>query len=172
MSGRSVRFATSFPLSLLIAVSACYHVPARSTFTSAALATQSTQASGGEATRNTAVSQMTLTLSTEKGTSIVDPQDDSATAKAITSLITPRVPELKVERSSTGSLLRLSTVSKLGEYGRLFVIDGVPLSDGFGLSIRTSMLERIDVIEDALSTQPYGPRAAHGVVLITTSRVR
>jgi hypothetical protein len=172
MLGRSVRSATSFPLSLLIAVSACYHAPARSTFTSAALATPSTQASGGEATRKADVSQVALTLSTEKGTSVVDPQNDSATAKAIASLITPRVPELKVERSSTGCFLRLTSVSKLGEYGRLFVIDGVPLSDGFGLSIRTATLERIDVIEDALSTQPYGPRAAHGLVLITTSRAR
>ena len=68
--------------------------------------------------------------------------------------------------------LRLKPNDRYGEYGRLFVVDDVPLANGFRLSILTTSLERIELLDDSLSKAPYGPRAANGVILISTNRSR
>jgi hypothetical protein len=154
---------------MALAVTACYQAPVRTALAVTPQAGVTVQAAGGDV-RRTSDPSATLTITTDVGTTTVDALDDSATAKAIRSLITPHVPELKVESSASGGLLRLGAVSALGDYTRLFVIDGVPMADGFRLTIRTRTLARIDVFDDATSKGPYGPRATNGVVLISTSR--
>ena len=87
-------------------------------------------------------------------------------------MIGSRVSGLDVVRDSTAPTAHPRiTGSALGS-GRnpLFVIDGVPVAEGFGLTLLTRAVERIDVFQDAASIAPYGPRAANGVVLIATTR--
>jgi TonB-dependent starch-binding outer membrane protein SusC len=52
----------------------------------------------------------------------------------------------------------------------LFVIDGMPVSDGVGYSLNPSDVESITVLKDAASTAIYGARGANGVIMVTTKR--
>jgi TonB-linked SusC/RagA family outer membrane protein len=82
--------------------------------------------------------------------------------------------------------IRIRGVSTLGFNDPLYVIDGVPITEGFnGGSARESDLrgnvnimnminsndiESISVLKDATSTAIYGVRASNGVILIKTKR--
>src|SRR5690242_418174 len=115
MLGRRVHhtFALS---SLLLAsvVSACAQTVSRGSHASVAASTGGgAQSAGGDL-----APKATLTLSTPRATTAVDARDDSATARAITKVISTIVPELSVEASSRGNLLRLRAQGKLGDYSR------------------------------------------------------
>lgn len=168
MLARGVRFAgVALPAALVL--SACYHVPAQDLHASRPGSASTAPQSAGGQVAQTLSHPATLTLTTRAGTTIVDGLNDSITTKAIGAQITPLVPELTVEASARGALLRLG---QLGKYNRLFLIDDVPVSDAFRVSIRTSLIESIDVVNDPTVIAQYGPRASDGVVLIATSRKR
>ena len=59
--------------------------------------------------------------------------------------------------------------SSFGSSAPLYVIDGIPTSDGIN-EIAPDDVESISVLKDAASASIYGARAANGVVLITTRK--
>ncbi len=168
MLGRSRRRATLSHLPILGLAAACYHVPVRPALVSPARSMSNMQQTAGGDVPSPVAPRLTLTLLAESGAIVVDAADDSATAHALRPFLARRAAELTVEVAGAGSYLRLSPASRSGEYDRLFVVDGVPVANGFRLAIKTSKLERIEVLDDALSKGPYGPRAAAGVILIST----
>lgn len=53
----------------------------------------------------------------------------------------------------------------------LYVVDGIPLAEGTGLSdFNQNDVQSIEVLKDASSTAIYGSRGANGVILVTTKR--
>jgi len=59
--------------------------------------------------------------------------------------------------------------SSFGSSAPLYVIDGIPTSDGIN-EIAPDDIESFSVLKDAASASIYGARAANGVVLITTKK--
>ena len=53
--------------------------------------------------------------------------------------------------------------------GPLYVIDGIPTSEGMN-DLNPSDIETIDVLKDASATAVYGVKGANGVILVTTKR--
>jgi TonB-dependent starch-binding outer membrane protein SusC len=88
-------------------------------------------------------------------------------------LLQGRFPGVLVVPASDGSFsIRIRGVVPGGE--PLYVVDGGPvqLAQGQGLSwLNPFDIERIDVLKGAAAAI-YGPRAANGVILITTKRGR
>lgn len=79
----------------------------------------------------------------------------------------------------TGSQIRIRGGSSLNAVNDpLFVIDGVPLDNGAGLSgssnplnsINPTDIESISVLKDASATAIYGARASNGVIIVTTKK--
>lgn len=73
--------------------------------------------------------------------------------------------------SSTGdpgssANIRIRGFSSYGNNNPLYVIDGVPTTDGS--RINPQDIESIQVLKDASSASIYGARAANGVIIITT----
>ncbi|MDR2495943.1 MAG: TonB-dependent receptor [Tannerellaceae bacterium] len=83
--------------------------------------------------------------------------------------------------------IRIRGVSTLGFNDPLYVIDGIPLTEGFASAgdaasqdvrspinvlsmINANDIEAISVLKDASATAIYGVRASNGVILITTKR--
>jgi TonB-linked SusC/RagA family outer membrane protein len=83
--------------------------------------------------------------------------------------------------------IRIRGVSTLGYNDPLYVVDGIPLTEGFASSsstrdedlrgevnvfsmINANDIESISVLKDASATAIYGVRASNGVILITTKR--
>lgn len=111
-----------------------------------------------------------LTLANDAVTSVVDGGDVNQLTQGIRIVIASRVSGLEVVRDSGSAHLRITGSASGSGRNPLFVIDGVPVADGFGLTLVTRAIERIDVFQDAATIAPYGPRAANGVVLIATTR--
>lgn len=53
----------------------------------------------------------------------------------------------------------------------LYIVDGMPYSGSLN-SLNTNDIETMQVLKDAASASIYGSRAANGVIIITTKRVR
>ena len=111
-----------------------------------------------------------LTLSSDETSAIVDGQDMRQLANGVEKVIATSVSGLEVSQDSAGPVIRIKPTEGQGARTPLFVIDGVPLADGFVLTILSRSVERIDLFRDSASTAPYGSRAAHGVVAIATTR--
>lgn len=74
-----------------------------------------------------------------------------------------------------GVLIRLVSAVDVGPYEPLFVIDGTPtmVDPRRGIDWLTpEQIANIEVIKDPAKTAIYGPRGAHGVILVTTKRTR
>ena len=65
--------------------------------------------------------------------------------------------------------VRIRGVGTLGNNNPLYVIDGVPTTEGLNMFSLTD-IESIEVLKDAAAAAIYGARAANGVVLISTKR--
>src|SRR5262249_4381078 len=137
----------------------------KSRFLSVALATLAAHASLGA---QSATRTQSLTITSDASTAVVDATDPRQVAQGVRTVISSQVRGVAVVDASPGSPLRISAALPGLATGPLFVIDGVPLADGYALSIMTKVLERIDLFRDAASTKPYGLRAQNGVVLIAT----
>ncbi len=88
-----------------------------------------------------------------------------------------RIPGVRVTPRGDGTyavVVRGSTsLSAASQSDPLFVIDGVPVSDGVGVlnAIAPQDVERIDVLKDS-EASIYGSRAANGVILVRTRHAR
>lgn len=109
-----------------------------------------------------------LSLVSDAQESTVDATDGTQVAEGVREVIASRVAGLDVVQDSAGSRLRISARTS----GRtpLFVVDGIPVAEGFGLSILTRAVARIDLLQDSSAIAHYGPRAVNGVVLIAMAR--
>jgi TonB-dependent SusC/RagA subfamily outer membrane receptor len=93
-------------------------------------------------------------------------------------LLRGRVAGVEVRRTSSGDIsVRIRGAGNFQGGGEpLWVLDGMPLAQGLGLSslagISPQDVERIDVLKDAGSTAIYGSQGANGVILIRTKRHR
>ncbi|GJQ07048.1 SusC/RagA family TonB-linked outer membrane protein [Capnocytophaga cynodegmi] len=58
----------------------------------------------------------------------------------------------------------------LGTAAPLYIVDGIPVSEGDFQRIYTGDIESISVLKDAAASAIYGARAAHGVFLVTTKK--
>ena len=114
----------------------------------------------------------TLTLTSDAETAVVDAADAKQLAAGVETVISSRVQGLEVVQDSGGVKLRIKGTQERGASQPLFIIDGVPVADGFALSILARVIDRIDVFQDSATTKPYGLRASNGVVLIATARQR
>ncbi|NND30980.1 MAG: TonB-dependent receptor [Saprospiraceae bacterium] len=68
------------------------------------------------------------------------------------------------------STVRVRGVSSFGNNDPLYIIDGVPVQDGFNNLINPNDIESMQVLKDASSASIYGARANNGVIIITTKR--
>ena len=60
-------------------------------------------------------------------------------------------------------------ISSIGSSSEpLYVVDGVPLSQGFLRNFNQNEIESITVLKDAAATSVYGNRGTNGVIIITT----
>ena len=112
----------------------------------------------------------TLTLTSDAETAVVDVANARQLTAGLQSVIQSRVKGLDIVQDSAGVKLRITGTQERGTLAPLFVIDGVPVADGFAISIFARVIDRIDVFQDAVSTKPYGLKAANGVVMIATAR--
>lgn len=58
----------------------------------------------------------------------------------------------------------------LGSSTPLYIVDGVPVSQGDFMRIHTGDIESISILKDAAASAIYGSRAAFGVFLVTTKK--
>lgn len=68
-----------------------------------------------------------------------------------------------------GSQIRIRGFGTINNSNPLYVVDGMPVSDGIDY-LNPSDIERIDVLKDAASCAVYGTRGANGVILVTTKK--
>lgn len=88
-----------------------------------------------------------------------------------------RVPGLVVAAGSgqpgANARLTLRGVGTItGSTSILYVMDGVPLENGFFQAINPSDIETITVLKDASAKALYGSRGSNGVIVITTKKGR
>lgn len=114
----------------------------------------------------------TLTLTSDGESAVVDASDARQLAAGVQAVISSRVQGLDVVQDSGGVKLRITGTQERGARVPLFVVDGVPVANGFALSILARVIDRVDVFQDAQSTKPYGLSATNGVVMIATARKR
>jgi TonB-linked SusC/RagA family outer membrane protein len=67
--------------------------------------------------------------------------------------------------------VRIRGFSTIRNNDPLYIIDGVPTTDGINL-INPNDIESMQVLKDASSASIYGSRAANGVIIITTKKGR
>lgn len=63
--------------------------------------------------------------------------------------------------------IRIRGVGTINDSDPLYIVDGMPIEDGFDY-VNPTDIESIEVLKDAASCAIYGARAANGVVLVTT----
>ena len=64
-----------------------------------------------------------------------------------------------------------TSINEDGNTNPLYVVDGVPMDDGFDLQqLNPQDIESIEVLKDASSSAIYGSRGANGVIIITCKR--
>lgn len=72
---------------------------------------------------------------------------------------------------SASSSVRLNGVGSLTAGSTpLYVLDGIPISQGTIVSLNPEDFESVSVLKDASATSIYGSRAANGVIYITTKK--
>ncbi len=72
---------------------------------------------------------------------------------------------------STPNILIRGRRSISADNDPLFVVDGIPLTDGATVfDINPQDIESMEILKDAAATAIYGSRGANGVILITTKR--
>lgn len=70
-----------------------------------------------------------------------------------------------------GMAVNIRGVGTAGNSSPLYVVDGVVVDNGIGY-LDPSIIERVDVLKDASAASIYGARAANGVILVTTKKVK
>lgn len=84
--------------------------------------------------------------------------------------------EVRTTSGAPGSSVQINvrgatSINEDGSSDPLYVVDGVPMDEGFDLiSLNPQDIESIEVLKDASSSAIYGSRGANGVVIITSKK--
>ena len=84
--------------------------------------------------------------------------------------------EIRTTDGAPGSDVQINvrgatSINEDGSSSPLYVVDGVPMDDGFNLSsINPQDIASIEVLKDASSSAIYGSRGANGVVIISSKK--
>ncbi|CCG99430.1 hypothetical protein FAES_1420 [Fibrella aestuarina BUZ 2] len=70
-----------------------------------------------------------------------------------------------------GANVQIRGVGTLGNNSPLYVIDGVPTTEGLQ-TLNQNDIESIQVLKDASAASIYGSRAGNGVIIVTTKRAK
>ena len=109
-----------------------------------------------------------LQVTSDETTMTVDARDGAQVASAVHTLIGSRVAGVSVDRAGGVTRLMLDGTAADQQGARaLFVVDGVPMSEDFRVTILVSKIAALDVLTDAQETRSYGPRGQAGVVSVT-----
>ena len=90
-------------------------------------------------------------------------------------LLQGRVPGLTVSsgsgqpgQSATITIRGVGTIT--GNTDVLYILDGIPIENGYFQNLNPSDIENITVLKDASSKSLYGSRGSNGVIVITTKK--
>lgn len=67
--------------------------------------------------------------------------------------------------------VRVRGIGTINNSDPLYIVDGMPIGGGLDF-VNPNDIESIEVLKDAASGAIYGARAANGVILVTTKKVR
>ena len=70
------------------------------------------------------------------------------------------------------STVRIRGISSFNNNDPLYVVDGVPVQDGFFNTLNPADIENIQVLKDPSTASIYGARANNGVIIVTTKKGR
>jgi TonB-linked SusC/RagA family outer membrane protein len=105
--------------------------------------------------------------------STIDPDDiNSIPTASVEEMLDGRLPGVQVLSDNSpggGVSIRVRGYGTINNNDPLYIIDGVPVSNGLN-AINPTDIETIQVLKDAASASIYGSRAANGVVVITTKK--
>jgi TonB-linked SusC/RagA family outer membrane protein len=103
----------------------------------------------------------------------VDPDDiNSIPTASVEEMLDGRLPGVQVLSDNSpggGVSIRVRGYGTINNNDPLYIIDGVPVSNGLN-AINPTDIETIQVLKDAASASIYGSRAANGVVVVTTKK--
>lgn len=103
----------------------------------------------------------------------IDPSDiNSIPTASVEEMLDGRLPGVQVLSDNSpggGVSIRVRGYGTINNNDPLYIIDGVPVSNGLN-AINPTDIETIQVLKDAASASIYGSRAANGVVVITTKK--
>lgn len=106
--------------------------------------------------------------------SVVDVEEmNQIAASSFTQKLEGRAPGVTISTSGEpgeGTTVRIRGISSFQNNDPLYVIDGVPVQDGYNTGFNPNDIESIQVLKDAASASIYGARANNGVIIITTKK--
>lgn len=112
----------------------------------------------------------TLTLMSDVAAETVDVRDTVRLAASLRRIVNDRVAGVSIEHAAGRAVFRLNTAShSRGE--QLFVVDGIPVSQGYAVTIPAAKVRGVDIITDSAAVRPYG-LSSKGVVLLVSLRDR
>lgn len=151
----------------LAAASACTaaHVAPRTSAYSSVAAT-TTRADQPDTTKQL------LTLMSDDAAETVDVRDTGRLIASLQRIASSRVAGVSVEQADGRTYLRFNAASR-GLHGadQLFVVEGIPVSQGYAVKIPAAKVKGLDIVSDSAAVRPYG-LTGKGVVLLVSLRDR
>jgi hypothetical protein len=113
-----------------------------------------------------------LTLMSDDAAETVDVRDTARLAASLQRIANNRVAGVSIEQADGRTYVRLNAASR-GIHGaeQLFVVEGIPVSQGFAVKIPAAKVKGLDIISDSAAVRPYG-LTGRGVVLLVSLRDR
>src|SRR4051812_43693495 len=114
--------------------------------------------------------EQTLAIMSDDAAETVDVRDPVRLAASLQRIVNDRVAGVSVAQVDGRAFLRLSAASR-GAHEQLFVVDGIPVSQGFVVTIPAAKVKGVDILTDSAAVRPYG-LTSKGVVLLVSLRDR
>jgi hypothetical protein len=132
----------------------------------ASLASPVARADQGDTTK-----QM-LTLMSDDAAETVEVHDTARLTASLQRIANDRVAGVSIEQSDGRAYLRLNGAARGVRGGdQLFVVEGIPVSQGYAVKIPATKVKGLDLITDSAAVRPYG-LTGKGVVLLVSLRER
>jgi len=113
-----------------------------------------------------------LTLMSDDAAETVDVRDTARLIASLQRIASTHVAGVSIEQADGHTYLRLNGASR-GVHGadQLFVVEGIPVSQGYAVTIPAAKVKGLDIISDSAAVRPYG-LTGKGVVLLVSLRDR
>ena len=113
-----------------------------------------------------------LTLMSDDAAETVDVRDTARLIASLQRIASSHVAGVSIEQADGRTYVRLNAASR-GIHGaeQLFVVEGIPVSQGFAVKIPAAKVKGLDIISDSVAVRPYG-LTVNGVVLLVSLRDR